>query len=220
MNEYLYMFLDESGDFNFSTTGTRYFTFTSILGKRPFIWDNDLLSLKHDVIESDLDLEYFHATYDKQWVRDGVFKYICPHLSNVRIDSIIIDKPKTGPALRLVERFYPEMLGYLLKYVFKYMDFGKYEGVIIITDRLPVKKKRDIVEKTIKQSIAGILGKKTKYAILHHESKSSLELQVVDYCNWAIFRKWERKDPRSYDLIRECVKSEFEIFQSGITRYY
>jgi hypothetical protein len=59
--QYLYVFLDEAGDFDFSATGTKFFTFTTITKRRPFPWDTPLISLKYDLIEVGLDIEYFHA---------------------------------------------------------------------------------------------------------------------------------------------------------------
>ncbi len=46
------------------------------------------------------------------------------------------------------------------------------------------------------------------------------ELQVADYCCWAIFRKHEHKDATHYSGIKSAVWSEFDIFQSGTTYYY
>ncbi len=74
--QYLYVFLDEAGDFNFSATGTKFFTFTTITKMRPFPWDAPLISLKYDLIEVGLDIEYFHAAEDRQAVRDKVFAII------------------------------------------------------------------------------------------------------------------------------------------------
>lgn len=45
-------------------------------------------------------------------------------------------------------------------------------------------------------------------------------LQVADYCCWAIQRKWERYDTRSYVLIEDKILSEFEPFSFGRTLYY
>ena len=45
-------------------------------------------------------------------------------------------------------------------------------------------------------------------------------IEIADYCNWAIFRKWERQDLRSYELIRSGLRSEFDIFKSGARHYY
>jgi hypothetical protein len=33
-------------------------------------------------------------------------------------------------------------------------------------------------------------------------------LQIADYCTWAVHRKYERNDKRSYNLIKVKIKSE------------
>ena len=63
-------------------------------------------------------------------------------------------------------------------------------------------------------------GIKERYQVLLHDSKSNVDLQIADYCNWAIYRKWSRGDERSYNLIRTAIRSEFDIFRSGSTYYY
>ncbi|MFC1501764.1 hypothetical protein ACFL58_04895, partial [Elusimicrobiota bacterium] len=69
-------------------------------------------------------------------------------------------------------------------------------------------------------TLSSELAKGVPYLILHHASKSNYDLQIVDYCNWGIFRKYESKDMRSYNIIKEAVKSEFDIFEVGTTKYY
>ena len=217
--QYLYVFLDEAGDFNFSATGTKFFTFTTITKRRPFPWDTPLISLKYDLIEVGLDIEYFHAAEDRQAVRDQVFTIIGNNLGDLRIDSLVIEKRKTGPALQVLEKFYPRMIGYLLRYVLDPNNLREISEVIVITDSIPVSRKREAVEKAVKQTLSKMLPSDSRYRILHHASKSCVGLQIADYCNWAIFRKWEREDPRSYELVRTGIRSEFDIFRSG-TRYF
>ena len=45
-------------------------------------------------------------------------------------------------------------------------------------------------------------------------------LQVADYCAWAIQRKWERNDTRSYDKIRNKIRREYDLFERGSRHYY
>lgn len=45
-------------------------------------------------------------------------------------------------------------------------------------------------------------------------------LQVADYCTWAIQRKWERADLRSYDLIKRKIRSEYDLWRIGTIHYY
>ncbi|RJP22049.1 MAG: hypothetical protein C4529_06380 [Deltaproteobacteria bacterium] len=143
------------------------------------------------------------------------------NLTLLRVDSVIVEKRKTHPALRDEVKFYPKMLGYLLRHLLKEDALTNgVEEVIVITDNIPVKSKAKAVEKTIKMTLTEMLPGTVKYRVLHHASKSSFGLQVADYCNWAIYRKWEGGDSRSYDLIRSRIRSEFDIFQSGDRYYY
>lgn len=155
-----------------------------------------------------------------QMVRDRVFDIIQRNLTGMRVDALIVEKRKTGPALRQEARFYPKMLGYLLRYVLEHHSLEKYAEVIVFTDRIPIKGKRNAVEKAVKVTLANMLPVTARYRFLHHDSKSNFQLQIADYCNWAIYRKWSRNDLRSYDLIKAAVKSEFDIFRAGTTVYY
>lgn len=216
----LYIFLDEAGNFDFSHSGTKYFVITSLTKRRPFEAYKELTELKYDLLELGINLEYFHAAEDKQATRNRAFEIISGHLKEVRLDSLIVEKSKTGPALREEVRFYPEMLGYLLKYVLNKENLRNVQETIIVTDRIPIQRKRDAIEKAIKQTLMISLPQGIPYRILHHESKSNVDLQIVDYCNWAVYRKWDRDDKRSYDKIRRAIRSEFDIFRSGGRHYY
>ncbi len=221
MNKSLYIFLDEGGNFDFSINGTKYFTLTSLTLSRPFNFYAPLAALKYELIEKGLDLEYFHACEDIQAVRNQVFEIIVNKLSAVLIDSIIVEKRKTNPILRDVSKFYAKMLGYLLQYVCYPVNLANWDEIVVITDRIPVNKTRNAVEKAIKTTFAEMMATiKKPYQILHHESKSSFSLQIVDYINWAIYRKWDSGDTRSYDLIKHRIRSEFNVFRRGETCYY
>ncbi len=45
-------------------------------------------------------------------------------------------------------------------------------------------------------------------------------LQIADYCCWAIQRKWESGDTRSFDTIKHFIATEYPIFDSGIQYFY
>ena len=85
----LYVFLDEGGNLDFSPSGTRYFTLTGVTLSRPFPCDSELHALRFDLIETGLDIEYFHASEDRQPVRDKVFEIVRGSLSRFRADSIM-----------------------------------------------------------------------------------------------------------------------------------
>lgn len=217
---YLYVFLDEAGNLDFSAKGTRYFLMGAVTQERPFLAHRPLDDLRHDIIEGGLDLEYFHAAEDRQAVRDRVFAAVSPHLATMRFDAVVVEKCKTGPALQDPHAFYPRMVGYLLRHILGQYRLTDFAEIIVITDRLPVQKKLSVFEKSIKITLASMLPADARYRLLHHDSKSHYCLQVADYLTWAVYRKWTLQDERSYRLIQPVIRSEFDIFRTGTTRYY
>lgn len=211
-DRFLYIFLDEAGNFDFTPTGTKYFLFGAVVKERPFSAYKDLTELKYDLVEIGTDIEYFHASENAQPVRNRVFEIIQRNLAGIRVDSLVIEKGKTAPELRAVEEFYPHMLGRLLRFILAQHDLAAFKEVLVFTDRVPVHKKRDAIEKTIKSTLSRVLPATARYRLLHHESKSNFDLQIADYCTWALYRKWNGGDARSYEHIRPAVTSESEIF--------
>jgi hypothetical protein len=212
--------MDEGGNLDFSPSGTRCFTVSSVACVRPFGWRSRLAELKYELIEGGMNIECFHASEDKQVVRDRVFAIISDELRSFRVDSLIVEKQKTGMMLQPVERFYPMMLGYLLRHVINSIRAGAYSEVIVLTDALPLERKRNAVEKAIKETLAGMLPATMRYRALRHASKSNLELQVADYCNWAVFRKWERGDLRPYSVVGLAVQSEVDVHRDEKAVHY
>ena len=219
-NNYLYIFLDEGGNLDFSLNGSKYFSLSCIAMERPFAINTEMDAYKYDLIEYNLDMECFHCSHDNTHIRAKVFEIIKRHLERFQIDSLIIEKCKTDPVHQRPTKFYPDMLGYLLLYVFNRIKGNKFNEVVIITDSIPVKRQRKAMEKSIKEVLARMLPRHTSYRILHHATKAHYGLQVVDYCNWAVFRKWEQKDQEHYEKIKPAIKTEFDIFQTGTRRYY
>ena len=90
----LYLFLDEGGNFDFSPTGTKYFTMTCVAMKRPFSIRDSWDDYRHDLIEYGKDIEYFHCAEDNRHVRSKVFEIISNSLNSLTVDSLIVEKPR------------------------------------------------------------------------------------------------------------------------------
>ena len=215
MNYCAYIFLDESGNFDFSSRGSRYFLLTSVSMKRPFLAARTMDEYKHDCLEYGLNLEYFHCYRDGRDIRRRVFDLIASHLDGMNIDCLVIEQARTDPALREDRRFYPELLSHLLKLVLPTeLKTDGVEKVIVITDTIPVNKKRIAAEKAVRTALRSVLPPRMKYHILHHQSRSHYGLQVADYCCWAIFRKWQTGERAWYDHIKPAVRNEVEFYRS------
>ena len=111
----LYLFIDEGGNFDFSVNGTTYFMLTCLIEERPFPTYDKLRALRYDLLEDGINIEYFHATEDKQNVRDKVFSIINESLEHVKICSMIAQKNKTNPSLQEASKFYSHVFHMLMK---------------------------------------------------------------------------------------------------------
>ena len=92
---YCYVFIDESGNYDFSRSGTKNWVLTSAITEDVHPGVTELYDLKHKIIDLGTNLEYFHAAEDRQAVRNEVFAII-KNLSNIRVDSLIVEKRKVA----------------------------------------------------------------------------------------------------------------------------
>lgn len=206
----LYIFIDEAGEFNFAPKGSRYFVLTALstLDVGPCV--TELYDLKHRLIAEGKAVEYFHASEDRQTTRDCVFAILgdCAH---IRVDAVIADKPWVDPSSRGPEAFYTHLFRTLMRYVLRQQRAWAPERIVVFTDTLPVRRKQEAILKGLKESIRREIGQ-TPFAIFSHQSRSHPYLQLVDYCGWAIYVKWERGEERPFESIKHLVGGEFEIF--------
>ncbi|HWQ27512.1 MAG TPA: DUF3800 domain-containing protein, partial [Dehalococcoidia bacterium] len=118
-----YIFLDESGDFDFSPSGSRFFSLTAVSTEDPYSLAAELHELKHRLIERvhDREFSYFHAFNDPPQVRQRVFALL-GQFSRYRVDAVTFPKNVIHPPLRDPWKFYPHAARLLLKWVFQNVD--------------------------------------------------------------------------------------------------
>ena len=111
-------------------------------------------------------------------------------------------------------KLYPEVIGSLLKYACeKECALTKsIDNILVITDQLPIRSKRAAIIKAVKTTLKSMLPEVVPYKIHHHDSKAHTMLQVADYCNWAIYKKWEDGSEEFFDEISRSVRSELKIY--------
>jgi len=217
----LNIFIDESGDFEFSSKGSRLFVLTAVTTVGCADLLHEFFRLKRDLAVEGQGVERFHATDDSIAVRNRFFDLIAAHVDHgcFKVDSVIVRKNRTNPAIRDPETFYAMSLKWLLQWVFNCHTTG-IDSVLVWTDLLPRRKKREVFEKTVKTYLVKSLKVHLPYRLHHHSSASDPLLQVADYCCWAIARKWRAEKGHSFERIRPSVVSEFDVFARGTTEYY
>ena len=224
----IFIFIDESGNFEFSLKGSRFYIFTALITHFPnkyveamnhlrldILCGNLLPKLGSEYLENNLS-KHFHASEDRQPVRDLFFDLRC-QMDDFYINSVVVRKNRTNHTLRDPHKFYPKFLGSLMTYIFKV--YQSTNLCIFVAGTAVNDRKKQFI-KTIKVEIVkrnpGI-----PYRIYFPSTSSQCYLQVVDYINWAIFKKWEEGDFRSYDLIKRFLQApERDIFRYGDMDYY
>lgn len=220
----LYVYLDESGNFDFSTKkgATKWITLTSLSTTNPSENLSNYYDLRHQLYcDGFPDLHEFHATEDRQKVRDLFLPQILD-LTSARIDSLAIEKRKLYPKYREHREFYPFAMHHLLKYVFdaQGMDVSRFNHIFVCLDKIkPPKGQMQAMIKGIKLYLGHICGS-VPYTLVFVPSETHPYLQYVDYCCWSIYAKYERQERRPYSLIQPKIHSDFDIFSMGNKYHY
>jgi hypothetical protein len=216
----LHVHLDESGNLTFKPIGSRYYVFTAAWTYDPAPLAADLTALRFALLKRGHDLHRFHATEDKQVNRDAVVDALARHKS-WRFAAVVIEKAKVYPDLRAPHRFYPQFASSVLKHVFRRHLAPGTGTVLVFTDTLPVHERREAAVKAIKTACRRELPKATRFESYHHPSASNPWLQVADYCSWAVFKKWEQADTRTYDLLsHRLADPELDALRHGAVKHY
>ena len=221
----LYLFIDESGNLDFSPSGTKYFLLSVLSTTNPFNIASELLKIRYELLPNYAGgpkLEengYFHASEDTQAVRNQVFPALLKPDHDLRVDVVVAQKNKTNPSLQMQPvQLYMKLGESALKFAFNRAEWHGYDHVVLVFSSLFDRKKRGILKQAFKSLIKENAG--VPFALYFHDSKFDLCNQAVDYFGWAVYRKWESGDNRSYDQVSLKIKSEFPIFEKGTKEYY
>ena len=214
-----YVFSDEAGCFSFARNqrASKYFLVCTVAMESCAIGDK-LQALRRDMVWRGLPVgEQFHATEDKQDVRDEVYNLLAD--SDLRVDVTILQKSKAQPQTRAdKETFYKYAWYFHFKHVGPKILRNKTE-VQITAAALGTKRGQAVYTSAVNDVLNQTV-QRQQWRTCFPRSVADPCLQVADYCAWAIQRKWERNDHRSYDLISPKIFSEFDLWRNGSREYY
>ena len=175
-----------------------------------------------EISKSHQNNDYFHATEDSLMTRSMVFDRLTEHHADFRVYSVIVQKNKANPSIRDPKDFFSLVFKRLISEVIKSEKVTETrEHLLIMTDRIPVQRKRSAVIAALKASVKNELaGSGTSYSVRQMDSKSDYGLQAADYASWAVYRKWTNGDTEAYEKINRSVRREVDYFYHGRTFYY
>lgn len=216
----IHVFADEAGCFKFerSQGASRYFILTTIKTESCDI-GNELLDLKRSLLRRGIKVgDKLHASPDSQAVRDEAYNVIRKY--DFRTDCTILQKSKAQPQTRATEAdFYQYAWFYHGKYITPRFC-TKDNDVLVTAAALETKVGKAAFKSAFNNAIQQTKPFGGTLTTAFPESVADPCLWAADYCAWAIQRKWELGDRRSYDLIGHTVRSEYDLWRYGKTEYY
>lgn len=198
----LFLYLDESGNFDFSQTGTSYFIMTCVASRRPFVACHDLMDYKYDCFEQGVTLKKFHACEDNDQTKASVYSIISRHQDRYSAYSVYVDKNKLPNDLKDPSKLYAKVFEWIMDEVFPNEIDETVQRVVVVTDDIPKSARKKQLVKPLKKLIKDHASLQNVDATLeHYPSESDFNLQIADYACWAFMRNETKKRDWPYKII-------------------
>lgn len=214
-----FTFTDEAGCFSFTRHNnvSRFFVLCTVAMSDCTI-AGELLALRRALVWEDAPLNnYFHASEDKQIIRDRVYEIIARHEFEIR--ATILEKSKAHDNLRASKlRFYQHGVYCHFKQAIA-PTLGPNTTLLATTASLGTRREKAAFEDAIKAAMRQTQ-KSDQWRADFIPSQADPCLQVADYCAWALQRKWEKGDERAYSLIKNKITYEHDLWSESTQHYY
>jgi hypothetical protein len=150
-------------------------------------------------------------------VRDRVFTTLQQH--DFSIAATIMEKSKALPRVRLTShRFYQYGWFYHFRYAAPKIIKGATE-LQITTASVGTAKEQGLFSFAVNDVVQQV-ARGTVHRTNFCRAIADPCVQAADYCTWAIQKRWERGDVRSYDLIKDRIVHEVDMWSHGTTHFY
>lgn len=212
----LFVFMDESGDLQFSKKGKQHFVLSAVYTDQPHELAAVMQELKYEQMKKGSEDLEFHATNNSIGTRKRVIGSLC-QLEGLRVHSLWIDKAFTHPTLQDEV----QLLALFGKAMGKWIHAARsngYDQIIMTFDSVLTGKKQDAFKKKLAPELKAT-GK--NFRLLFQPVKQDLNGQIADYFSWSLFRALESGDTQNYDMLKSSTEwTEFNLFQHGKIRYW
>lgn len=203
----VYLFVDESGNFDFSAGGTSYFVMAGIMTPSPLTSLIVMQSVRYELLQGGRDLQTFHATQDKKFVRDKVLEAF-QVMKDVHAFVIYCKKSKFPPNVQSEPRFHAIFARHLIGAASESIKNLDPSQVVMIFDHTLRGEKRKEFLALLKPALKEV----GPFLLFFHSMKSDMNGQVADYVAWAKFRQLERDDHEYWNRLSVALRpSEFEV---------
>lgn len=212
----LYVFIDESGNFDFTAKGTDHFILSAVYTADPCKTAAPLQALKYDLLAAKSNQLEFHASENSRGTRARVASVIQTLAPDLQVHTIWADKhyahPKFHDAKEMLALFGMALARWISSAV-----SADYDQIVLVFDSVLTGKQRDAFLKAVKPLLKGL---HKPFHVAFHPVKSDLNGQIADYFAWSMFRNLEVDDPEPLRSLQPVRHTMFNIFRNGNIRYW
>jgi hypothetical protein len=191
LGEPVFVFIDESGNFDFTNRGTRHFVVSAHVTRTPIECGSGLRTLTYEFLSRGLiDQVPFHATSNTVGTRARFVDALCLTAHSCHVISFGIDKCRLEKQLCSP----PALLAYLAALMVEELENSltfRDKVVVLLFDTALTAKRRAAVLRQLK----GKLKSSTRtFRVLFRPVKHDVNGQIADHYAWATFRASESQD--------------------------
>jgi hypothetical protein len=188
----IFIYVDESGNFDFSTSGTRHFVMAAYTTTSPLESVKRLGKLKYELLSKGVNVPNFHASEDSQRVRNAVYREISL-IKDVSAYVFWIEKDPTMNKGIGAARMY-EMFGLAIAQA-AMVEVSKrsLENVVIVFDKALKHKEEQAFLSRAKSIFAKA---HNPFHVYFHNVSKDFNGQIADYIAWAHYVSLERNELR------------------------
>ena len=203
----LFIYLDESGNFDFTHKGTPFFLICAIVTPDPATTQQPLQELKYKLLADGIDISGFHASEDNQLTRDLVFQTI-EEIGNISFHFAYVDKRNLADKYKNSELLYTILSRKLLDHCLALEIAAEAEKIIVIFDNLFNARARNKLKATLK---SGLTSNRKPYHLYFHKVSIDFNAQIADYGAWSLYVKLSRNEVRPWKILRKFQPAILDI---------
>ena len=203
----LWVYVDESGNFDFSASGTKHFVMSAFLTTEPLQTAEKIGRLKYSLLSQGVNVSNFHASEDSQRVRDQVFDHIVG-LKKVSAYTFWLKKDYLPVELKTTSTIY-ELLGLeLARATVREANSRNATSVVMVFDKTLSNREEQAFRSKSKAIFTRL---EYPFHIYFHNVSKDFNGQIADYVAWANYVKLERDEQRPFDVLPTKLRIATEV---------
>ena len=194
----VFVFIDESGNLDFSTRGTRHFVMSALITQTPLECAHGLSKLTYEFLARGLSSQVpFHASENSNGTRHRVIGGLCSPSHNCFIITVSVDKHSLEEKYRSPASLYAH-LGLELSKRATAIATAKRQKLVLLFDSALTARQRNAFLKRVKPELRQ---RGRDFAIAFRAVSHDVNGQRADLYAWAMFRLLEMGDATWFSLL-------------------